>query len=177
MSSLEPLLYYPVWITDGSRGALSNNILASRPNHPFWTLLTQSLRDYDYNYVFPYITISYASGQWFETDVWQKYHAMLPDPDKVTQENRLYRLVMDDRESDTWLFFTQERGGTWRNWDNKLFLLIGDHLVLFLIGVCTLIGLSTWVTVRVVRRVLRRRRVGGYQRLDEHVPKLEEDCA
>lgn len=177
MASLEPLLYYPVWITDGNRGALSNNILAARPNHPFWTLLTQSLRTYNYNYFFPYVTISYASGQWFETDVWQKYHAMLPSAEQAGgRENRLYRLIMDDRESNTWLFFTQERGGTWRNWDNKLFLLIGDHLILFILSIITMIVLAGWATLRLVRR-LRRRGGAGYRRLDEQAAnKYEEDA-
>jgi mannosyltransferase OCH1-like enzyme len=80
-TDLSPVLYYPVWITDGGRGALSNNVLAARPNHPFWNLLTQSLMPYNWNWFFPYVTISYASGQWFVTSVWEEYHALLPKPD------------------------------------------------------------------------------------------------
>lgn len=177
MANLEPLLYYPVWITDGHKGALSNNILAARPNHPFWTYLTQSLRPYNYNYFFPYVTISYASGQWFETDVWQKYHAMLPSPEKAGgYDSRLFRLIMDIEEADTWLYFTQVRGGTWRNWDNKLFLLIGEHLVLFILTILTLIGLAGWLIVRIVRR-LTRRGAAGYRRLDgEAANKYDEDA-
>jgi mannosyltransferase OCH1-like enzyme len=64
------LTHLPAFTTDGGRGALSNNILGSVPEHPFWVLITESLMKYDWNYVFPYITISYASGQWFETAVW-----------------------------------------------------------------------------------------------------------
>ncbi len=75
LQSLEPLLYLPTWTTDGGRGALSNNILGSVPATAFWRLLTDSLIRYNYNYLFPYITISYASGQWFETAIWQTYHA------------------------------------------------------------------------------------------------------
>lgn len=176
-ASLEPLLYYPVWITDGGRGALSNNILGARPHHPFWSLLTKSLRDYNYHYLFPYMTISYASGQWFETAIWQQYHSMLPDPDKTPgQENRLYRLMMDDRKeiADPWVFFTQARGGTWINWDNMLFMWIGDHVALIVIMVFFLIGVATWIGLRLARRYKRSR---GYTRLAEQTNKDEEDPA
>ncbi|RDL34970.1 uncharacterized protein BP5553_06901 [Venustampulla echinocandica] len=162
LADLTPLLYYPAWITDGGRGALSNNILGARPNHPFWTLLTNSLIPYNYNYFFPYVTISYASGQWFETDIWQKYHALLPAPGKDgTQENRLFRIMMDDRpEADPWLYFSQARGGTWVNWDNRMFLWIGDHLILLALGVCGIVGLVWWAMARTVCRKNR-----GYAKL------------
>ncbi|KAK4230420.1 nucleotide-diphospho-sugar transferase [Podospora fimiseda] len=162
-TALDPLLYYPVWVTDGARGALSNNIIAGKPNHPFWAHVTMSLIPYDWNYFFPYVTISFASGQWFETAVWEKYHAMLPAPSENPDvEHRLYRLIMDDRpEADEWVFFTQERGGTWVNWDNRMFLEIGDHLFLLF---ATLLGgfaiVSWWA-----QRCARKYRSGGYSRL------------
>lgn len=158
-TDLTPLLYYPLWITDGGRGALSNNILAARPNHPFWQRLTQSLIRYNWNWIFPYATIHYASGQWFTTAVWEEYHALLPDPKENPElEHRLYRLLMDDRPgADPWIFFTQERGGTWVNWDNMLFLRLGDPkfwlTLLSVAGVVCALWLG-W-------RYLRRRR-GGY---------------
>ena len=70
LTSFAPLTHLPAFTTDGGRGALSHNVLGSVPEHAFWVLITESLRKYDWNYVFPYITISYASGQWFETAVW-----------------------------------------------------------------------------------------------------------
>jgi inositol phosphorylceramide mannosyltransferase catalytic subunit len=136
-------------------------VLAAAPHHPYWTLLTQSLKPWDYNYIFPYATISYASGQWFETAIWNKYHAMLPPPDKNPQlEHRLYRMMMDDREgSDEWIYFTQERGGSWKNWDNHFFLFIGDHIILFLLTLFGLLGGCGWI---ILRRYRRRR---GYKPL------------
>ncbi|KAH6684272.1 nucleotide-diphospho-sugar transferase [Halenospora varia] len=149
LADLTPLLYYPLWVTDGGRGALSNNILASRPNHPYWTLLTNSLIPYNYNYIFPYVTISYASGQWFLTAIWQQYHAWLPTAAIVgkegAQENQLHRLMMDDRpEAARWVYFSQARGGTWVNWDNRMFLWIGDHLFLLGLGISGLVGMAWW---------------------------------
>ncbi|KAK3997538.1 nucleotide-diphospho-sugar transferase [Cladorrhinum sp. PSN332] len=163
-TALDPLLYYPVWVIDGGRGALSNNIIAAKPNHPFWAHITMSLMPYDWNYFFPYITISLASGQWFETAVWEKYHSLLPAPsDNPEVEHRLYRLIMDDRpEADDWLFFTQERGGTWINWDNRMFLALGEHLFLFFSTLFGGLALIFWCGTRCVRKY----RSGGYSRLN-----------
>lgn len=112
--------------------------MASVPNHPFWKLLTDSLIPYNYNYFFPYVTISYASGQWFETAIWQKYHSQHP-------EERLHRIMMDDRPgTQPWIYFTQERGGTWKNWDNAFFLWIGDHLALLALVVVSGLALLWW---------------------------------
>ncbi|KAK5263290.1 hypothetical protein LTR96_011289 [Exophiala xenobiotica] len=144
LQSLEPLLYLPTWTTDGGRGALSNNILGSVPATAFWRLLTDSLIRYNYNYLFPYITISYASGQWFETAIWQTYHAGSAHGDNpLADTNRpLHRIMMDDRpDAPPWIFFTQLRGGTWVNWDNDLFLWIGDHLLLLAVAICALVAL------------------------------------
>lgn len=167
-----------MWITDGGRGALSNNILAARPHHPFWSLLTKRLYDYNYNYPFPYVTISYASGQWFETAVWEQYHALLPSQDKTgAQENRLYRLMMDDRAevADKWVFFTQARGGTWINWDNRMFLWIGDHPFLVVLGVLSLVGGVVWCCLQVARRGRKRgKRSRGYSRLGQQ-PVVHKD--
>jgi len=147
-----------MWITDPGRGALSNNVLASSPHHPYWIRLTQSLIPYNYDWFFPYVTISYASGQWFVTAIWQEYHSLLPPVDQNPAiEHRQYRLMMDDRDgADPSIYFTQERGGTWVNWDNRMFLWIGDHLFLFLLLVAGGISSSIWGCLR-----LRRKYAGG----------------
>ncbi|XP_044715074.1 glycosyltransferase sugar-binding containing DXD motif domain-containing protein [Hirsutella rhossiliensis] len=123
-ANLEPLLYYPAWVTDGGHGTLSNNIIGAEPEHPFWILVTDSLVSWAGDFVLPYITISYATGQWYETEMWQIYHAQKPprNPDLV-------RVMMDARPTGApWLFFTAGRGGTWDNWDNRVFGWIGNHL-------------------------------------------------
>ena len=124
-TSLDPLLYYPVWVTDGGHGALSNNILGAEPNHPFWILLTDMLIPYAWNYPLPYVTVSYASGQWFETVAWEHYHQT-----KHRNAPPLTRVMMDGRPGAArHTFFTQGRGLTWHRWDNALFDWIGSHLV------------------------------------------------
>lgn len=174
-TDLTPVLYYPTWTTDGGRGALSNNILGSAPGHPFWLLLTNSLIPYSYNFVFPYVTISYASGQWFETAVWDAYHAALPATS--ASENKLHRIMMDDRPgSAPWVYFTQTTfGGTWNSWDNRMFLWIGDHLILLGLFVCACFALVCWAGMRLMRRPRR-----GVSRGESYLPlvqgEVEEDA-
>jgi hypothetical protein len=66
--------------------------------------------------------------------------------------------MMDDRNGleKTWVYFTQERGGTWVNWDNALFLWIGEHLILLGLGISILLGSIIWIAIRCTRVVRRR---------------------
>ena len=69
---------------------------------------------------------------------------------------------MDDRPgTDPWIFFTQEQGGSWVNWDNVIFLWIGDHLVLEGAGLIVLSGGVWWG----VRRCRGSRKRKGYSRV------------
>lgn len=179
LENLEALLYYPAWTTDGGRGALSNNILGGRPGHPFWTLLTESLIPYNYNYLFPYITISYASGQWFETAIWQNYHKALPKVNKgIGHDERLIRIMMDDRPgTEPWIYFTQERGGSWVNWDNMMFLWIGDHLVFLAVSIGVCAGGGVWGVRRFLgkwRGARRYKRLAGEEDLGLDVMRRNE---
>jgi mannosyltransferase OCH1-like enzyme len=150
---LNPLLEYPAFLTDGGRGALSNNILGSTPLHPFWAKVTDSLIPFNYNYLFPYVTISYASGQWFLTDVFEKHFSTLKGKKGAVGreggvgKGEVVRIMMDTREriegEGKWVFFTQERGGSWVNWDNYLFSWVGDYGV-WILGVMTVLGGVLW---------------------------------
>lgn len=171
-ADLTPLLYYPTFVTDGGHGALSNNILGASPAHPFWDLLTSSIIPHSWNFMFPYVTISYATGQWFETEVWEKYHRQEPLPQSSNGNNtratastgQLHRIMMDMRPGAApWVFFTQARGGTWDNWDNHLFGWIGRHVGAVVFGgmaASLMPCLCVWCCCR-----LRRRSKEGYSLL------------
>jgi mannosyltransferase OCH1-like enzyme len=113
---------------------------------------------YNWNYFFPYVTISYATGQWFETEIWEAYHRSLPHMDVGSPERRLYRILMDDRPAmDHWVFWSQGRGGTWNNDDNRMFLWIGDHLIIFAMGLTALMGSLLLYALRCIRSLRRRK--------------------
>ncbi|PFH56466.1 hypothetical protein XA68_16467 [Ophiocordyceps unilateralis] len=161
-ASLEPLLYYPAWVTDGGQGTLSNNILGAEPEHPFWILMTDSLAPWAGDFVLPYVTISYATGQWYETELWQIYHAQKPN-----SEPDLLRIMMDMRPTGApWVFFTAGRGGTWDNWDNQVLGWIGNHLFQSVFYAVVGVGLVAGA-VYLVSQALRR---GRYRRLVNQTP-------
>lgn len=159
--SLDALRTFPTWTTYGGAGTLSNNILGAAPQHPFWEELINSIQRYAWNYPLPYITISYATGQWFFSDVWRRYHLNLPadDPGLMYMWMSHFEGQPDD------IFFNYGRGGTWEGWDNAWFKSIGDHL--FLVGaiVATILGVVAYLVVR------RRRRLekGAYSKIESAV--------
>ena len=175
--SLDPLLSYPAFVVDGGHGTLSNNIIGARPDHPFFVLMTDSLVPWAVNYMLPYFTVHYASGQWFLTAIWERYHgAMAARADagvSVPDDDRIYRIMTDMRPgSDPWVFFTQGRGGSWDSWDNQVFSFFGNVLVPFLghhavaIVLGSVILVATWASRK--RWMPRRKRKGdGYLPLRE----------
>jgi inositol phosphorylceramide mannosyltransferase catalytic subunit len=146
--SLEPLLYYPTFVIDPGHGTLMNNILGAAPNHAFWELMTSQLQRYDIWYVFPFVSVMWGAGQWFETQIWEYYHrVILPARRgsgwKMSEEGewqregdgQLFRLMRDTRPgAPPPLFFTQGRGRSWDDWDKIYLEWIGDHIVLVLFG-------------------------------------------
>jgi hypothetical protein len=76
--------------------------------------------------------------------------------------------MMDDRPgSAPSVFFTQERGGTWVNWDNWMFLWIGDHLILLGCGVALLTGLVGYWYMR--HRRARYMRLRGSDKVQQDI--------
>lgn len=127
--------------------------------------MTEALIPSSWNYPFPYMTIHYSSGQWYETVIWEKYHqALAQNGTQTLEDGQLHRFMMDMRPgSARWVFFSQERGGTWNNWDNYFFLWIGDHLFIVVPGAILLGVGAVWGSMWVWRRMTRRR---GYSLLD-----------
>lgn len=153
--------------------------MGGAPQHPFFHLLTEELLRYKWNYILPYVMISYQSGQWFVTAVWERYHALLSgdweDGDGTVDGFEgngyapLHRVLMDGRpNTDPWVFFTQTRGGTWANWDSDMFNWIGKNIIAILLGVVAVVGALIFCCTLCLRR--RGRRTKDYQAL----PRSEE---
>lgn len=182
-ASLDPLTYYPAFTTDGGRGALSNNIMGGQSGHPYFHLLTENLAAWDWNWLLPYVIISYCSGQWYVTAMWERYHRLLQlTPGSAGGSvagleslgrgwRPLHHVLMDMRDgADPWVYFTQVRGGTWSNWDSDIFPWIGDHLPELAGAAALASGLVAWFCLWCVRRRRTRDRGKGYLPLavEEH---------
>ncbi|ROT38127.1 hypothetical protein SODALDRAFT_324552 [Sodiomyces alkalinus F11] len=150
LRDLEPLLYYPAWTTEFlSGGPLNNNLLGSSAKHPFFGILVSALEYYGPNdYFMPYITVSYTTGQWFETIAWERYHQTAQG-----QAEPLYRILVDNEPTPPSapqgphgpvVFFSTGRGGTWNQWDNFLFAWTGAQYLLIAVLVAAVVRLLWW---------------------------------
>ena len=126
-------------------------------------MMTDALVPWSYNYFFPLVTTHFASGQWFLTAIWERYHAQLPE--HPADDDMLVRIMMDMREGAArWVFFTQGRGGTWVGWDSGLFDTIGNTLIPWLGGHVVLVALAATL-VGGLLWYRRRRSSRGYKPL------------
>lgn len=97
----------------------------------------------------------YASGQWYFTAIWEKYHSLLSRESYSAHSNSeaklapLHHILMDMRPgSDPWVFFTQVQGNSWAHWDNRMFSFIGDHVFFLLILFSGLLFSVGWACMR-----------------------------
>lgn len=126
-------------------------------------LLTDSMQAYAWTYPLPYITISYATGQWFETAMWEEYHAGKEDdaPD-------LTRVLMSTSPgSPPLVFFSEGRGGTWQNWDNRMFSWIGDNLAVSGLIAVASIAVLVALVVGIVRCARLTRSKPAYKQVPQ----------
>ncbi|KAI0154255.1 nucleotide-diphospho-sugar transferase [Xylariaceae sp. FL1272] len=185
LQSLEPIRQYPAFTTDGGHGTLSNNIIGGQPSHPFFILLTESLQSYNWPWLLPYIVVSYTSGQWFVTSIWERYHSLLRPGGTLkgfgSGWGKLTHILMDTRpgEPDPFVFWNQEHGGSWDTWDNAWFGWIGSHIGLVIKEVIGAIVVLILLIVGCVYGCLwcgKRRRERGYRKVateDVELSRLE----
>lgn len=149
--------------------------MGGQRGHPFFILITENLTRWNLNYLLPYVTVMFASGQWFVTAMWEKYHANLsPDgttirglgfADVVEATGPLHRVLMDMRPgADPWVFFTQAAGESWADWDYVLLKVLGDYIgwILFLVVLSFLGLVRLWMRYRA-----RSRSAGGFVKYKE----------
>jgi len=160
---MDALLHYPAFIAAAPTVGLTNSIMGSVPQHPFFLQAILSLRSYDRNWFMPYLTIMNSTGPHFISFVWALYlrlhGTMIADSDRI-------RLIMSpERQGNPWSIWYSTRGKSWHNWDNVGFVFVHQHvklvIVLLMIAVCgaTVVSwLFIWRLFFVVRSLLSNRR-------------------
>lgn len=122
---------------------LTNHVMGTRKQGPYFQLLVNRLQAYDYNWVLPYMTIMNSAGPHFVSLVWEEYLKMRPRREEV----RI--LMQEEYAGNYWSFFTKEQGGTWNHWDTRAFKWAGDHIVFVSItcflGICLLTACAWWI--------------------------------
>ena len=133
------------------RTALTNHVMGTSKNGPYFKLLIHRLKAYNYNWVLPYMTIMNSAGPHFVSLVWIEYLGMSPRQEEV----RI--LMQDDYAGNDWSFFTKEQGGTWNHWDTRAFKWVGDHIALFsalcFLAICLSTACVWWIGWKVARWV------------------------
>ncbi|KAI0972465.1 nucleotide-diphospho-sugar transferase [Xylaria arbuscula] len=176
--NLDPITYLPAFTTFGGHGTLSNNIIGGEPNHPLFFLFSESLMSWNWNWILPYVTVSYASGQWYVTAMWEKYHRLLA-ADGIVQGfggdgwATLQYISMDMRPGapDPYLFWNQQHGGTWDNWDSPWFGWLGNNIKLVLSEVAAgifVLAMSITGCIICCRCLRRRRTMRSYNKVETH---------
>ena len=141
---IEPLLAYDAIIPETKPIGYSNDMMISRPGHPFFALLTKKLQTYDRNYIFPYLTVFLATGPMFLSQVFKSYDMQVP----------VYVLPLELYSDGPKKLFKHIQGSTWHGWDAELIKFIWTvklYLFAFLI-----LMLIVFIKRRRSRRVLYR---------------------
>lgn len=144
---LDPLLSYTAFVRRTVPTGISNDVMGSIPQHPFFLRVMESLQGADRSWVLPYITIMASTGPLFLSVIWKKWmgeHSHL-DPD--TWIGRVRVLMPDEYKKNSWSFFDGYEGSSWHGKDARLIFWMGQNwLLLTILGfaLAGVVGAAIW---------------------------------
>ncbi|KAJ5630868.1 uncharacterized protein N7484_010968 [Penicillium longicatenatum] len=121
---LDPLLVYPAWVRRTVPTGISNDVMGSVPQHPFFLRVIELLQQYDHHWLLPYITVMYSTGPLFLSVVWKEYMQ-----DHLSETSRVRILMSDEYQKHSWSFFTHHTGNSWHGKDARLIFWMGQHWI------------------------------------------------
>ena len=134
--NLDPLLNVPAFVRKTLPTGISNDVMGSIPNHPFFIKATNMLKAYQINWLVPYITIMFSTGPLFLSVVWKQYIRW------GNPASAVVRILMpNDYKNNENSFFQISKGSSWHNDDAAVLLLMSHHIILSVIF-CTLLGIA-----------------------------------
>jgi len=150
---LDPLLSYPAWLRRTIPTGISNDVMGSVPQHPFFLQVIESLQSYSRNFHVPYITVMYSTGPLFLSVIWKEYINSVR-----SASDRVRVLMPDEYNKQAWSFFTISKGSSWHRGDARAIFWMGQHwMMLTILGflMAGAVGLGLWLTwTRVVGRTM-----------------------
>ncbi|EXJ80476.1 hypothetical protein A1O1_08621 [Capronia coronata CBS 617.96] len=169
MRRLDPLLSYTAWVRRTVPTGISNDVMASIPQHPFFLRVMESLKGANRSWLLPYITIMASTGPLFLSVIWKKWMGQHAHLDPETWVGRVRVLMPDEYTKHPWSFFKTYKGSSWHGKDAKLIFWMGKNWILltalgFLVG--GVVALAVWwLYTRLIVMGARRRAAGGSPRL------------
>ncbi|KAK9452141.1 nucleotide-diphospho-sugar transferase [Limtongia smithiae] len=142
-SRLDPLLTYPAWVRKADPTGISNSVMGSTPNHPFFLRVMLELKNYNFNWGVPYITVMYATGPLYLSVVWKQFKRW------ATSDAEQLWILMPAVPGAA--YFNDLHGSSWHEDDAKWIMYLGLHWLFFtIIGfvLAAVVGLSSYLAVR-----------------------------
>ncbi|KAI9741912.1 MAG: hypothetical protein M1834_000301 [Cirrosporium novae-zelandiae] len=139
---LDPLLSYPAWLRLTAPSGISNDVMGSVPQHPFFLQVIDSLQSYDRSWILPYITVMYSTGPLFLSVIWKHWL-----DSNQPEDSRVRILSQDEYNRHAWSFFSHHQGSSWHGSDARLIFWAGNHwLLLTVLGfmMAGVVGMSCW---------------------------------
>ncbi|MCJ1351140.1 MAG: hypothetical protein MMC33_001122 [Icmadophila ericetorum] len=153
---LDPLLIYPAFLHRTIPTGISNDVMGSIPEHPFFLRVINSLEYYDRNWILPYITVMYSTGPLFLSVIWKQYINVAGNSGDAAGLQRVRVLSRADYADYDWSFFKVVKGSSWHEDDAGLIFWMGSHWV-FLTAVGFLIaGVVGFVSWWAYRKIFMR---------------------
>ncbi|KAH3675665.1 hypothetical protein WICMUC_002582 [Wickerhamomyces mucosus] len=144
---LDPLLTFPAFARKTIPTGISNDVMGSAPQHPFFLKTIKSLQNYDFNYLVPYITIMYSTGPLFLSVIWKQYRRW-----KLIPSNEILKIMFpEDYKKHTGAFFSILPGSSWHLGDAKFIKSLGDHLILAVFGGFLIAGIILYLEYSLYR--------------------------
>ncbi|KAK6349728.1 hypothetical protein TWF696_006007 [Orbilia brochopaga] len=153
---LDPLLAYPAWARKTDPTGISNDVMASTPEHPFFVRVTDVLQSYDRHWVLPYITIMASTGPLFLSIIWKKWTGL-----DLEESSRVRILMGDEQQHKPWSFFRVYKGSSWHTKDAQTIFWMQHHVPHLVIGGCLLAGLIGYTVYWAMHRPR------GYTKVDK----------
>lgn len=137
--NLDPLLTVPAFVRKTIPTGISNDVMGSVPNHPFFTKAISMLQRYQRNWLVPYVTIMFSTGPLFLSVVWKQYIRWGNPPSGIVRI-----LMPEDYKLSADAFFKISKGSSWHKDDAAFLLLMSRHIPLSVLG-CVLLALFIFI--------------------------------
>ena len=153
---LTSLLSFTAWVRRTIPTGISNDLMGSVPQHPFFLQVIESLQGADRKWVLPYITIMASTGPLFLSVVWKKWMSKHSNLDQTQWAGRVRVLMPDLAEGRPWSFFTSYGGSSWHGSDAKFIAWMGRNwmwLVLLGFMLASVLGVGMWWAYKKILQV------------------------
>jgi inositol phosphorylceramide mannosyltransferase catalytic subunit len=144
--SLKALGIYSSWVHRTDPTGISNDAMASAPQHPFWIRVTEELSSHARQWPLPYIAVMYGTGPLFLSVVWRRWVR----EGKNIDNGRISIMSSLEFNSGDERWFNTFGGSSWHAWDVRLLGWITRHWVGTVILLITSTSLAFWFTQRLL---------------------------